>query len=341
MVGYFVKRILATIPVLFMAAVISYGIVAMLPGTFYTSYMFLFAMQSTGDNARQDAFDQYDAVLALRGLDKPWYAQFYYWLEGIVRHGSLGFSFARGESVVKILLRSNSPLWWTLITIGSSIIVGWIVGIPLGVLGAAFYRRPLELILFSITYAISAIPPFTLGIAFFVIYNMLHPEHWLLPGAWGIVSQEFVNAPLSWAKALSHLHRLSLTWLLVSTPIVVMVSRHLRASLLEVLAQPFIDTARGKGLTTMRILFKHALRNALNPLVSMAVFMLTTTIGNSIVAAIVLYQPGLGGWIVYSARTQDQPLLTAILLLFSTILVIGTLLSDLFLAVLDPRIRYT
>jgi peptide/nickel transport system permease protein len=273
-------------------------------------------------------------------LDKPWIVQFYYWLEGIVLHGSLGFSFARGEPVLDTLVKGSSPLWWTLITIGSSILVGWIVGVPLGVLGAVYYRKPAEIILFSTTYAISAIPPFTLGLAFFVIYNMLHPDHWLLPGAWGIVSQELLNAPLSWAKVFSHIHRLSLTWLLVSTPVAVVVSRHLRADLLEVLAESFIRTARAKGLASLKILFKHALRNALNPLVSMAGFMLTATIGNSILAAAVLYQPSLGGWIVYAARSQDQPLLTAILLLFSTILVVGILLSDLALAALDPRIRY-
>jgi peptide/nickel transport system permease protein len=127
---------------------------------------------------------------------------------------------------------------------------------------------------------------------------------------------------------------------LVSTPVAVVVSRHLRANLLEVLAESFIRTARAKGLASLKILFKHALRNALNPLVSMAGFMLTATIGNSILAAAVLYQPSLGGWIVYAARSQDQPLLTAILLLFSTILVVGILLSDLALAALDPRIRY-
>lgn len=340
MAEYLFKRILGAAFVLFMAAFISYGIVALFPGTFYTKYRISFAMQARGDNARQEALEQYEAVLALRGLDKPWIVQFYYWLEGIVLHGSLGFSFARGEPVLYTLVKGTSPLWWTLITIGSSILVGWIVGVPLGVFGAVYYRKPAETFLFSIIYAISAIPPFTLGLAFFIIYNMLHPNHWLLPGAWGIVSQELLNAPLSWAKVLSHIHRLSLTWLLVSTPIAVMVSRHLRARLLEVLAEPFIRTTRAKGISSWRILFKHALRNALNPLVSMSGFMLTETISNSILAAIVLYQPSLGGWVVYAARSQDQPLLTAILLLFSTILVIGTLLSDLALAVLDPRIRY-
>ena len=340
MIGYVVKRILGAIPVLLMAAIISYAIVGVFPGTFYTRYKLLFALQARGDNQRIEALEQYEAVLALRGLDKPAIVQFYYWLEGIIRHGSLGFSFAMGSPVLQLLTGPNSPLWWTLIIIGSSILVGWIVGIPLGILGAAFYRSPLETALFSTTYVISAIPPFTLGIAFFVIYNMLHPDHWLLPGAWGIVDEQFRHAPLSWAKALSHLHRLSLTWLLVSTPVAVTVSRHLRASLLEILARPYINTARGKGLSTWRVLSKHALRNALNPLVSMAGFMLTDTIGHSIVAAIVLYQPSLGSWIMYAARTQDQPLLTAILLLFSVILVMGTLLSDLLLAVLDPRIRY-
>lgn len=323
-----------------MAAMISYFIVAMFPGTFFTKYKLLFAMQATGDNARQDALDQYDAVIALRGLDKPWYTQFYYWVEGIVRHGRLGFSFNRGEPVLHALVGGQGPLKWTLIIIGSSVLVGWIVGVPLGVFGAACYRHPAEVLLSSTIYAISAIPPFTLGLTLFVLYNMLHPEHWLLPGAWGMVSQEFLHSPLSWAKALSHLHRLSLTWLLVSTPIAVIVSRHLRASLLEVLAQPFIRTALSKGASRWRILIKHALRNALNPLVSMSGFMLTETIGNSIVASIVLYQPNLGSSLVYYTRVQDQPVLTGILILFSGMLVIGVLISDLLLAALDPRIRY-
>jgi len=340
MVRYYVLRILSIIPVLIMVTLLSYAIVAMLPGNFFTRYLIAVAMNARGANPRQEAFDQYEAVLALRGLDKPWYTQFYYWVEGIVLHGSLGYSFASGKPATQMVLGPGSPLWWTLIIIGSSIMVGWIVGIPLGVLGAAFYRRPIDIILYSTTYILSAIPPFVAGLAFFVIYNLLHPHDWLLPGAWGIVSHDLLHAPLTWTKAVSHLHRLSLTWLIVGMPIVVTVSRHLRAGLLEVLNQPFIDTARGKGLSTWQVLFKHGLRNALNPLISMSGFMLTTTIGNSIIAATVLYQPNLGGWIVIATRSQDQPLATAILLVFGVLLAFGTLASDLLLALIDPRIRY-
>jgi peptide/nickel transport system permease protein len=340
MLRYYVARIAGIIPVLFMVAFISYGIVALFPGDFYTRYRLVFAMQASGENGREEAADTYEALLALRGLDKPWYVQFYYWMEGIVRHGSLGFSFARGESVTKLLLAPDSPLWWTLIIIGSSIAVGWILGIPLGILGTAFYRRPIDYALYSATYVISAIPPFVLGLLFFVGYNFLHPDHWLLPGAWGVVSYDLAASPLTWTKVVSHIQRLSLTWLMVGTPIVVIVSKHLRANLLEVLSQQYIVTARGKGLTTARILFKHGLRNAMNPLISMSGFMVTTTIANSILAGVVLNQPSFGGWIVDAVHAQDQPLTTAIFLLFGLLLVLGTLVSDLLLSVVDPRIRY-
>jgi peptide/nickel transport system permease protein len=340
MFRYYIKRILGIFPVLLMVAFISYGIVALFPGNFYTRYRLLFAMQATGDDRRQDALETYEALLALRGLDKPWYTQFYYWIEGIVCHGSLGFSFAQGESVTKLVLGRDSPLWWTLVIIGSSIVVGWMVGVPLGVLGAVYYRRPIDTILYAATYVIAALPPFVLGMLFFIVNNFLRPDHMLLPGAWGIVDYDLLYSVLTWEKAFSHLQRLSLTWLIVGMPIVVIVSRHLRANLLEVLAQPYMVTARGKGLANLKIVFKHGVRNAVNPLISMSGDMLTTTIANSILAGAVLNQPSFGEWIVASSTAQDQPLATAILLLFGVLLTLGTLGSDLLLCAIDPRIRY-
>lgn len=336
---YFVKRAVSTIPVLLLVALFSFAIVSIYPGNFYTSYKLALALRMDVDG-RQEALEQYEAVLALRGLDKPWLVQFYYWLEGMVVRGSLGFSFATGTPVTQEILGPQSGLWWTLIIVGSSVFIGALVGIPMGILGAAYYRSPLDVCMYSATYAVAATPPFVAALLFFVIYNLLNPNDLLIPGAWGLVTPDQTHAPMSMAKFFDYIKHLSLTWLIVGAPVAVTIARYLRASLLEILPQKYITTAKSKGLSSIVVLIKHALRNALHPIVSMSGFLLTATMTNSIIATTVLAQPSFGRQLLHSVQTQDQAMITSILLIYGVILVAGTLLSDLLLAVLDPRIRY-
>jgi peptide/nickel transport system permease protein len=119
------------------------------------------------------------------------------------------------------------------------------------------------------------------------------------------------------------------------------VTRHLKMSLLDTLKEQYLTTARSKGLKEQRILFKHALRNALNPLVSLFGLMLPTLLAGSIIATAVLGLPTFGRVFLHAAKSQDQHVLTAALLFYSVFLIVGNLLADLLLAVVDPRIRYT
>ena len=335
MLSYIAKRVASTIPVFLVVSFVSFGLVSLFPGDFYTPSMFGAAI------AGLDPFEFHEALRVMSGIDKPFVVQWWIWISGVVTQGDFGFSFRSEGSVARFIFHPNSGLYWTLLIVGTSMFLAWLFGIPLGILTAVRHNRFADWLVTGITYVGISIPGYVLGWMFlWFIFRFVNPMVWK-SWLWGLCDYAYRDQPLTWAKALNHAYHLVPAWLIVGVPMFAMVTRYLKMSFLDTLKQQYLTTARSKGLTERRILFKHALRNAVNPLVSMLGMMLPTLLAGSIIATTVLGLPTFGRVFLDAIESQDQHVLTAALLFYSVFLIVGNLIADLLLAVLDPRIRYT
>ena len=334
MVSFLIKRILAMIPVFVLIAFVSFGMVCLYPGDFYTPFMLGAAMHEGG-------LDMLDAMRLERGLNQPWIVQFWVWFEGVITEGNLGVSFATHGSVTKYLFRDTRALSWTLIITGSSMVIAWLVGIPLGILSAARRKTWIDTVISASSYFWISIPGYVFGACVLVfVAKVVNP---LLRGAgvWGLLDTYYRSAPFTISKLFNYLWHLWPAWLIVGAPMFASITRHLRASLIDTFSSAYMSTARAKGLREGRILFKHALRNALNPLATMFGMMIPTLITGSILATQALGLPTFGAIFLDAVRHQDQHVVTAALLFYGTIMMVGNVLGDILLAAIDPRIRYS
>ena len=335
MLSYVVKRVLSTVPVFLVVSFVSFGLVSLFPGDFYTAGMFGAALSGL------DPFEWHEAVRALSGLDKPFVVQWWIWISGVVTQGDFGFSLRTGGPVSRFIFHPDSGLYWTLLIIGTSMFLAWLFGIPLGILTAVRHNRFVDWLVTSVTYLGISIPGYVLGWMFlWFIFRFVNPMVWK-SWLWGLCDYAYRGQPLTWAKALNHAYHLLPAWLIVGAPMFAMVARYLKMSFLDALTAQYLTTARSKGLKESRVLFKHALRNAMNPLVSVFGVMIPTLLTGSIIATAVLGLPTFGRIFLDALEGQDQHVLTAALLFYSVFLIVGNLVADLLLVVLDPRIRYT
>ena len=335
MLSYIIKRILWTIPVFVVVSFVSFGLISLFPGDFYTPSMFGAAM------AGLDPHEFHEALRVMSGIDKPFIVQWWIWISGVVTQGDFGYSFRTNGSVARFIFSPQSGLYWTLTIVGTSMLLAWLFGIPLGILTAIRHNRWPDWLVTGITYLGISIPGYVLGWIFlWFIYRFVDSMVWK-SSLWGLCGYAYWESPLTWAKALNHAYHLLPAWLIVGAPMFAMVTRYLKMSFLDTLQEPYLTTARSKGLRERVILFKHALRNAVNPLISMFGIMLPTLLAGSIIATTVLGLPTFGRVFLDAVESQDQHVLTAALLFYAIFLIVGNLLADLLLAVVDPRIRYT
>ncbi|MFC2079202.1 ABC transporter permease [Candidatus Bipolaricaulota bacterium] len=340
MLKYILARLLSVLPVLFFVSLLSFAIVAIYPGDHFTVYRLRLGLAG-GQVSRAEAEQLVEELRALRGLDKPWFMQFWYWFEATILHGDLGYSFQSNVPVNSIVFGPRSGLGWTLLIMVTSIGWAWALGIPAGIISALRYQKISDYSLTALSYGIAASPPQLLGVLFiYLVYKLFDPLI-IAGGVWGLVGYQFANQPPSFAKTMSTVWHLVPVWIIVGAPVFAAITQQLRVSLLDIVRKQYLQTACAKGLTYSRVILKHALRNALNPLVSMSGYMITMTVTGSLLAAHFLGLPSFGKTFLDALQRQDQPVVTSILLLYGVFLVLGTLASDLLLLVLDPRIRYT
>ena len=333
MAKYMIKRCLAVIPVFLAVAFVSFGLVSLYPGDYFTPYLIGIAMMG------MDPIAVHSALRMEAGIDKPFIVQSFIWIEGILTEGDFGMSFS-GRRVSEILLSSDAGLQWTLVITGCSMVLAWLCGIPLGIISTIRNRKWQDMLISSVAYLGISMPSYTLALLFFyILYKFIDPLM-VGKGLWGLVHYELVHEPMSFTKFASYVIHLLPAFVIVGSPMFASIVRYMKSSLSNELPKTYLDTARAKGISELRVIMKHATRNALNPLVSLLGMMLPTLITGSIIASYTLGLPDFGMFFIRAVRGQDQHVLTAALLFYSTFLVVGNLLADLLLVVLDPRIRY-
>ncbi|MFC2108688.1 ABC transporter permease [Candidatus Bipolaricaulota bacterium] len=333
LIWYFIKRILAVLPVFVVVAFVSFSLVSLYPGDFFTVAKIGAALSG------QDPQAVHTALRIQAGIDKPFIVQFWIWLVGVVTQGDFGTSFS-GGSLSRMLFSAQSGLHWTLIITSCSMFLAWLFGVPLGIISALRHKKWPDTLISGVAYLGISIPGFTLAYLFFwIMYRFINPLI-VSGGVWGLVHYDLVYQPMSLVKFGSYVIHLVPTFIIVGAPMFASVVRYMKVNVMDTLAAQYLETARAKGLSEFRVIAKHATRNAFNPLVSLFGIMLPTLITGSIIATLILGQPSFGMTFITAIRRQDQHLLTAALLFYSSILIVGNLLADLLLVVIDPRIRY-
>lgn len=313
MTGFLGRRLLAVVPLLLIVTALVFGLILLLPGDAAVALVGM-------DNASEETIA---AVRARFGLDQPLYVQYARWL-GRAMHGDLGTSLRTQEPVASAIFE-RLP-----ITLGlalASTAVGVLVGVPLAVV-AAHRGGAIDTVARGIATLGVAVPNFWLGAMLVLVFAL--QVRWL--PATGYAS--FVDEPL---VAMSHLVLPTLT---LAASAVAEVTRQLRSGLLDTLASDYIRTARAKGLADGGIVWRHALRNALIPLVTIAALTVNRIIGATVVVESIFALPGLGRLNLESVLNRDFPMLQGAVLVMALIVIAINLVSDVAYGVVDPRIRY-
>ena len=326
MFSFIIRRVLTAIPTIFVISIVSFVLIQLPPGDFLTSYAATLAEQ--GDSVSEE---QLQALRDAYGLGQPIYVQYWKWISGVLQ-GNLGFSLEWGMLVEDLIW---GRLGMTVLVALSSFIFIWIVAIPVGIYSATNQYSTLDYVATFFGFLGLAIPNFMLALILMWI-----GFSWFGADVGGLFSPEYKNAPWSVAKLWDLVKHLWIPAVVVGTAGTAGLIRTMRANMLDELNQPYVETARTKGLTERRVIWKYPVRVALNPFVSTIGFYLPAIINGSIITAVVLNLPTIGPLLLRSLLSQDMYLAGAIILFVSVLTVIGTLLSDILLAWLDPRIRY-
>ncbi|MBH8552149.1 ABC transporter permease [Nostocaceae cyanobacterium CENA357] len=318
---YVVKRILQALFTLFLATALSFFIMKLSPGDYV-------------DTLRQNPKISPERIEELRrqfGLDKSWPEQFGLWLWRILTKGDFGTSFVYQRSVAS-LLWERIPA--TLLLAITSLIFTWAVAIPLGIFAAVKQNRAGDRILQVISYTGQGFPSFITALFLLIVAQMTSP---VFPVG-GMTSIN--HADLSWfGKIIDVGWHMILPTIALSITSFAGLQRITRGELLDVLRQDYIQTARAKGLPENRVIYVHALRNAINPLITLLGFELAGLLGGAFIAEQFFNWPGLGRLTLQAVIAKDQYLVMASLVMSAVLLNVGNLLADLLLKVADPRIR--
>jgi len=325
MISYVIRRLIVMFFTFLLATALIFSIIQLPPGS-YADYALSFLAAEGGQTTKLG-----NRIKERYGLDKPLYRQYYEWVEGIFR-GDLGFSLTYRRPVAEVI--ADEILWTFLIT-GLAFGFAWITGIAIGIYSATHKYSILDHLFTFFGFVGLSIPNFVL--AMFLIYFMVSAGTGITGG---LFSDRFVGAPMSWAKFVDLLKHIWMPVVAIGTARMASVIRIMRGNLLEVINQPYIKTARSKGLRETKVILKHAVRVAINPLISLAGSLAPRLVSGIVVTAVVLNLPVIGPSFLESLKAQDMYLAGAYLLVILMLLLVGNLLADLALAAVDPRIRY-
>ena len=317
---YVVKRLLQALLTLLLASALSFFVIQLAPGDYL-------------DTLKQNPKISPERISELRsqfGLDRSWPEQYGFWLWRIVTQGDFGTSFVYQRSVASLLWERLAA---TLLLAIASLIVTWAIAIPLGIIAAVKQNHWIDRLLRVISYAGQGFPSFITALLLLIFAQYTSP---IFPVG-GMTSINHADlSPLG--KFLDISWHMILPTLALSVTSFAGLQRIARGELLDVLRQDYIQTARAKGLSENRVIYVHALRNAINPLITLLGFELAGLLSGAFIAEFFFNWPGLGRLILQAVLAQDLYLVMASLVMGAVMLIVGNLLADLLLKAVDPRI---
>ena len=326
MLNYIIRRVLIMIPTLVVISMLVFTIIQLPPGDIITSR--LQELQAEGQDISEE---QIEALRARYNLNDPMYLQYVKWIGGFLV-GNMGYSVMYGQSV-------NNLIWerlgYTLLITSSATLLTWLIAFPVGVYSALRQYSALDYVATLAAFIGLATPNFLLALVL-----MYLGYEWFGIAVGGLFSPEYAGAEWSLGKFGDLLGHLWIPAVVIGMGGMAGLMRIMRANLLDELGKPYVTTALAKGLHPIRLVIKYPLRIAINPFISTVGWMLPHLISGSAITSVVLSLPTTGPLLLDSLKNQDMYLAGSFLLMLSALTVIGTLLSDILLAITDPRIRY-
>jgi len=326
LLNFILRRTLIIIPMIILISMISFLIITLPPGSYIDSY--LANLQQMGGEVEQS---RADTIKERYGLNDPIYLQYWKWVKGFPR-GDFGMAFSEERPVINII---QERIGYTILISTLTLLFTWILSIPIGIYSAVKQYSFGDYVFTFFGFLGVSIPNFLLaiiimfvGLRFFGI-NLS-----------GLMPVQYMGEPWGLTKILAVLQRIWVPVVVVGTAGMAGLIRIMRAEMLDQLRQPYIQMARSKGVDEIKVIIKYAARIAVNPLISTIGWLLPQIISGGTIAGIVLGLPTLGPKLYDALKIQDMYLAGTIIFFNIVLILIGTLLSDILLALVDPRIRY-
>tara|TARA_Y100000758_G_scaffold286471_1_gene237246 strand:- start:428 stop:1411 length:984 start_codon:yes stop_codon:yes gene_type:complete len=322
---FLAKRIGIGLITIWALSLFSFILIQLPKGDYVTSEMI--ALQMEGENVTDEELENLRIYF---GLDKPTHMQYLSWIGNMMR-GNLGYSYAQRTPVNDIL---GQRLLLTVLYAVTTVVFIWVVAIPIGILSAVRQYSFADYSFTTLGFIGVAVPDFLLALLFlwlgFVFFGV---------SMGGLFSPEFVDAPWNLARIWDLTKHLFIPIIVLGTSGTASLIRIVRANLLDELHKPYVVAARARGLREWRLIIKYPVRLALNPAVSLTAYIFPFLISGSVIVSVVLSLPTIGPTLLQSLLEQDLQLAGAIIFLVGVMTVVGTLISDILLGLLDPRIR--
>jgi len=335
MLTFILRRALLSILTIWALSVLSFIIIQLPPGDYVDTYIIelMTGGYESGDSGGgvTDALEK--TLRAQYGLDKPMYVQYSKWAWRVLL-GDFGQSLEFEKPVSEIV---RERLMMTIILAGTTALFAWGISIPIGIYSAVRHHSIEDYTITFIGFMGLAVPDFLLALWLLWITFVYFPDI----GIGGLFSPEYVNAPWSVDRFIDFISHLWIAAFVVGTAGTAALIRVMRANLLDELNKPYVVTARAKGMPEWKLILKYPVRLALNPLVSTLGYLLPVLMSGSVIVSVVLGLPTEGPLLLRALLAEDLFVSAAIVMLLGTLTVIGTLLSDILLGILDPRIRVT
>ncbi|ADZ71311.1 ABC transporter permease [Polymorphum gilvum] len=334
MLSYILRRILTMIPTLLVISFLIFLIIELPAGDYISNQ--IAALRSSGEAA---AIAKLEFLRAEFALDRPFFERYLIWIglwpgphgfDGLLQ-GNWGWSFEFDKPVSEVV---GPTLPLTIVLNATTILFVYIVSFPIGIYSATRQYSWGDYGFTFLGYLGLATPNFLLGLILLYLFNK-----WFGLSVGGLMAPEYIDQPWSTGKALSVLAHLIVPTIVIGTAGTAAMIRRLRANLLDELHKQYVTTARAKGLSERRLLIKYPLRMALNPFIADIGNLIPSLVSGSVIVSVVLNLPTVGPVLLSALQSQDQFLAGFILLFVAVLTLVGMLVSDLLLAVLDPRIR--
>ena len=331
--AYIVRRTLISFFTILVISFFSFVIIQLPEGDYVDWYIDRVAAIAgdIGDNS-----DEYkEEMRAELGLNKPIVAQYWNWISRIIFKADFGYGYFAGERhSIKQIMIDTVPI--TILLTGFTITITWIFAIPIGVYSAIRQNSIGDYTFTLLGFTGLAVPDFLLGLVLMYLFFS-----WFGHSVGGLFSGDYESAAWSMSKVLDMLQHLIIPGIVMGTSGTAGLIRIMRNNLLDEIQKPYVTTALAKGMVKWKVIAKYPMRVAINPFISGIGGMLPALIGGSVIVSIVLSLPTLGPILLKAISTEDRYVAGAIILMLASLTVLGVLISDLFLILIDPRIKLT
>lgn len=325
--SFILRRIIYVIPALIAVSLISFLVIAVPPGDFVDRLA-----EEAAKKGDIMPLAEIDAMRRAYGLDQPLLVQYWSWITGVVLRGDFGYSFGWNLPVKEVIW---PRLGLTVVLSLASLLFVWVVAIPIGIYSAVRRYSAGDYIFTFLGFLGLAVPNFLLALALMYVAFA-----WFGQDVGGLFSAQYIEAPWSWGKFVDLMAHLWLPMVVLGTSGTASVIRVIRANLIDELHKPYVTAARAKGKGEFALLMKYPVRHAMNPFVSGQNDIFVDIVSGGTIVAIVMGLQTTGPLLIKALLEQDMYMAASFILMLSVLVVVGTLLSDLLLAWLDPRIRY-